>query len=134
MNETSLTKYIMLALGKLPFLRIFRNNTGQAWQGETGRQWQEGGHRYMIIKDPRPLHAGLCVGSSDLIGWSIVKVTPEMVGQNIAVFTAIEIKAEKGRASKEQLNFLQVVQQSGGVAGIAKTEQDALNIVKGGLL
>ena len=88
----------------------------------------------MIIKDPRPLHAGLCVGSSDLIGWSIVKVTPEMVGQNIAVFTAIEIKAEKGRASKEQLNFLQVVQQSGGVAGIAKTEQDALNIVKGGLL
>jgi hypothetical protein len=129
MNETNLTRLIMLAISKIPGAKIFRNNTGQAWQGETGRQWQEGGHRYMIIKDPRPLHAGLCVGSSDLIGWRTLEITPEMVGTKVAIFTAIEVKTEKGRATPEQVNFLQVVRDSGGIAGIARNEREALDLV-----
>ena len=134
MSESNLTRLIMLAIGRLPFIKIFRNNTGQAWQGEIGRQWQDGGDRYMIIKNPRPLHAGLCVGSSDLIGWRTVEVTQEMAGTKIAVFTAIEIKAEKGRATPEQLNFMQAVRDSGGIAGIAKSEQEALGIVEGSFI
>lgn len=126
-------KRIMLAIGGLPFLRIFRNNVGTGWQGASVRQWKENGHSYMLLKDPRPLHAGLCVGSSDLIGWRIVEVTPEMVGKHVAVFTAIEIKTETGRPTKEQSNFLQVVQMSGGIAGIARSEHEAINMVQGGL-
>jgi hypothetical protein len=88
--------------------RIFRNNVG-ALKDKSGRL----------------VRYGLQKGSSDLIGWT----TKEINGQRIAVFTAIEVK-DKGRPTPEQLNFIAQVKAAGGIAGIARSPEDALEIVK----
>lgn len=123
--ESTLQKNIMLAIGKLlPNVRIFRNNTGTGWVGKSVRKGS-----LVIIENPRPLQAGLCEGSSDLIGWTTVEVTPEMIGKKIAIFTALEIKTDSGRASKEQINFITRVREAGGIAGIARSEQEATQLI-----
>ena len=93
---------------------MFRNNVGQ-FKAEGGRM----------------VSFGLCKGSSDLIGWKSVEVTQEMVGKKIAVFTAIECKSLRGRASEDQTNFIRVVREAGGLAGIAKTADQAVEVING---
>lgn len=116
----------MLALSKITKSKVFRNNTGMGWQGKS-KQTPQGDR---LIVDPRPLHAGLCTGSSDLIGWTPIKITPEMVGKTIGVFTAIEVKKPGGRISKPQLNFIRRVNEDGGIAGIATSENEAINLIQ----
>ncbi|MGZ8158379.1 MAG: VRR-NUC domain-containing protein [Methylobacter sp.] len=106
--ETVLQQNIRLALGKLPGVRLFRNNVGQA---ETS--------------DGSVIQYGLCRGSSDLVGWKTVEITPDMVGQRVAIFTAIEIKTAKGRMSELQQNFINRVQLDGGISGVARSIEDA---------
>jgi len=71
---------------------------------------------------------GLCKGSADLIGWRTVTITPEMVGQQVAVFTSIEVKSERGRLAAEQQQWLDAVLSAGGIAGVARSVEDALRI------
>jgi hypothetical protein len=130
MKEKNLMSLIMLAVGKAG-VRVFRNNTGQAWQGAERKFYEEGGRRVLKIYDPRPIDAGLVEGSSDLIGWTEVTITPEMVGQKIAVFTAIEVKKNiKSVVSAKQLNFLTVIRNAGGIAGLARDPEEAARLVK----
>lgn len=111
--------------------RLFRNNTGTGWVGKTtsvtraGNYYCEAGDK--IVRDARPLDAGLCKGSADLIGWMSIEITPEMVGQRIAVFTAIEAKTGRTRTSTEQANFIQQVQKAGGNAGILRDNTDGID-------
>ena len=86
---------------------MFRNNTG-------------------ALKDAqgRLVRYGLCKGSSDLIGWRSLTITPDMVGQTVAVFAAIEVK-DRGRPTPEQLHFIAQVQAAGGLAGVARTVAEA---------
>jgi hypothetical protein len=105
--------------------RGFRNNVGLGWIGETAAT-KDGS---MLVRNPRPLRAGLCKGSSDIIGWVTVEITPEMVGKKIAVFMALEVKTAKGTTRKEQLNFIEVVKRSGGVAGIVRSSEQANDLV-----
>lgn len=125
-------KLIMVALSRAG-TTIFRNNVAQAWVGKSHRFTSsekitvEPGD--VIIKNARPLHAGLCVGSSDLIGWTPKVITPDMVGHTIAIFTAVEVKSARGTVKKEQLNFLTKLQDSGGIAAVARTPQEAVTVV-----
>ena len=77
----------------------------------------------------RKIHYGLCTGSSDLIGWTRKTVTQDMVGKEVAIFTAIEIKTPGGRGSTAQKHFLLAVGIEGGLAGYAHSEEDAINII-----
>ena len=79
----------------------------------------------MVVRQGRPLHAGLCVGSGDLIGYSTIEITPDMVGQRVAVFASVEVKAPKGRVSPEQAAFAQHIRSVGGLSGIARSVADA---------
>lgn len=116
----------MLALGGLRYVRLFRNNVGMAWVGQVLNQTST----TITLVNYRPLHAGLVKGSSDLIGWHSIEVTPEMVGKRIAVFTAIEVKASsKSRRSPEQMAFIQSVHTHGGYAGVATDPIEAQQIV-----
>ena len=113
-SETKLQQEIRLALGTIPSLRLFRNQVGQLPDPRTGRCVQ----------------FGLAKGSSDLVGFKTIKITPEMINQEVAVFVSIEIKTERGKLTEVQQNWLQKVKSSGGIVGVARSIQDALKIVK----
>jgi hypothetical protein len=112
--ETDLQQRIRLALGTHPDARLFRNQTGALPDPRTGRL----------------VTFGLARGSADLIGWRTVVVTPEMVGQRIAVFTSIEIKLPNGRVRPEQHAWQRTVSAAGGIAGIARSVQDANELLR----
>lgn len=125
--EQTVLHELMLAIGQRQELKIFRSNTGTGWQGK--RKVIPGKPNDVYLENARPVHAGLFVGSSDLIGYTTVEVTPEMVGQKVAIFTAIEVKAKGKKASPEQQNFINAVKHAGGLAGVARKEADVLNII-----
>lgn len=101
--------------------RLFRNNTGMGWVGKVKRRIGA----LLTLENPRPLHAGLCKGSSDLIGWTQVRVTDDMLGKTFAVFTAIEVKTEESNPpTKEQTAFLKAVKNSGGISAVVKSVDD----------
>jgi len=128
-EETNLVRSIMLKLGKIPSIRLFRNNIGNAWIGKsvkfTQRQNVTVNPGDVLVQQGRFFNAGLCVGSSDLIGLKSVVVTPDMIGKKIAVFTAIEAKTKTGKPSTEQVNFINMVNSLGGIAFIAKSDSEA---------
>jgi hypothetical protein len=68
---------------------------------------------------------GLCKGSSDLIGLRSLEITPEMVGQRLAQFVALEVKTASGVVSPEQRAFLRFVQELGGVAAVYRSVEEA---------
>lgn len=134
MFETNLQKLIMLGVSKVGTTTIFRNNVGMGWIGKSKRISQPTNVKLMpgdiLIQNGRPLHAGLCEGSSDLIGWTERTVTPEMVGKKVAIFTAVEVKTDAGRVTAQQLNFISRVRQAGGIAGIARSPEEARNLIE----
>ena len=75
MSEQELQQRIRLELGRGP-VRLWRNNVG-------------------ALRDQRGqlVSYGLCRGSSDLIGLRRLTIGPEHLGQNLAVFAAIEVKS-----------------------------------------
>ena len=111
--ETTLQQQIRLAVGTRSDLRLFRNQVGSLPDPRTGRL----------------VTFGLARGSADLIGWRTVVVTPEMVGQRIAVFTSIEVKTATGRLSPAQTHWIHAVRSAGGIAGVARSVPDALQII-----
>jgi len=105
-SESVIQNKIMIALNK-GATRVFRNNVG-AYKGTQG-QWIE---------------FGLRKGSGDLIGWKTIEITPEMVGTKIAQFLSVEVKSKTGKIREEQLNWQKQVQNSGGIAIIARCVDD----------
>jgi len=92
---------------------MFRNNVGTA-KTSTGS----------VVK------FGLCPGSSDLIGWTEIEITPEMVGKRMAIFTGLEVKTATGRASEKQKKFIERVIRAGGISGIVRSLEDARRLIK----
>lgn len=123
-QETIIQNKIRLALAKSG-ATTFRNSVGQGWTGKTVDQ----GQGYITLATPRPLVAGLCVGSSDVIGWKPVTITPEMVGQTVAVFVAMEIKTPVGRASAEQLKFIAAAKKAGSITGFPTSPDEAIRLL-----
>lgn len=96
---------------------MFRNNVGAFKPG-------------YVVK--RFIRFGLFKGSGDLIGWTSVEVTQDMVGKKVAIFTSVETKTLKGKARKDQLYWIGRVKGDGGYAGVARGLEDAQRIVEGG--
>jgi len=101
--ETRIQNLIRIALSEKGVVN-FRNNTG-------------------ILKDRngRAVRFGLCVGSADIIG-----LTPH------GRFVAIEVKCEGKKPTEAQVRFIELVKKHGGIAGVAHSVQEALDIVEGG--
>jgi hypothetical protein len=106
-SEQTIQQQIRLACSQ-GAVRLWRNNTG-------------------TLRDQhgRPVQFGLCKGSADLIGYRTITITPDMVGQQVAVFTSIEVKTATGRLRPEQQQWLDAVQAAGGIAGVARSVSDA---------
>jgi hypothetical protein len=101
MTEAQIQAKVMLALGRRPDVRIFRNNVGAYTDPQ--------GHLRRF---------GLCVGSADLIGWVTVN--------KVAIFLSVEIKTDTGKPSKEQEAWLKNVKRMGGIAFIARSVEEAI--------
>jgi hypothetical protein len=127
MSETTLVKTIQTTFGKGD-VRLWRNNVGEGWQGHAHRN----AVGKLVIVNPRRLIFGLCPGSSDLIGFRSVEITPQMVGQRVAVFTAIEVKANAKSPFRDgQEEFLHMIGNFGGIAGSTHTVDGAEVILEG---
>ena len=113
MSESHIVADIRLAHSK-GTVRLLRNNVG-ALKDETGRL----------------VRFGLGNGTSDLIGWMTVTVTPSMVGMKIAVFTALEVKTRTGRPTQEQLDFIALVNNMGGNGAIVRSVEEAGQVLYG---
>jgi len=94
MKETNTLKLCLMEASKLGAI-VWRNNTGKL--PDAYGRWVE---------------FGLCKGSSDIIG--IYK------GRMLA----IEVKTENGKTTKEQDKFLKLVKDNGGIAFVARSEED----------
>jgi hypothetical protein len=106
---------------------LFRNNSG-ACKDETGRVI-----RYGLCNTSAKQNEKL--KSSDLIGITMVVVTPDMVGKCLAVFTAIEVKREdwkpplNDKRYMAQRNFIDFVISRGGLAGFANCVEKFKQII-----
>ena len=123
MSEKNIQSEIMLAANQTG-AAVFRNNVGNGVLGQVAKQ--EGGQFHIV--NGRRVQFGLCPGSSDLIGWRTVKITPEHVGKSMAVFLALEVKAPGGRTTPEQINFIAAVRRAGGMAGVVRSVDEALGV------
>lgn len=124
MSERRIQSEIMLALADHG-MTAWRNNVGTGWAGSrvtqikrTGAVQVEPGD--VVVRNARPLHAGLCKGSADLVGLRSVIVTPEMVGEALAQFVALEVKRPGARPTQEQRQFLEFVGNAGGFARVVR--------------
>ena len=99
--ETALMHRVMLALSEAGCI-VWRNNCG-AIQSADGRFVRYG------IGNP---------GGSDLIGICRGR------------FLAVEIKTSKGRATQEQQRFINAVLTAGGIAGIVRSPEEALALIR----
>jgi hypothetical protein len=123
-NPNNLVKQILLAAPKYG-ARLFRRNTGVAW---TGNKITKNADGSITIHDPRPFQAGV-KGQSDAYGWVTVTVTPDMVGERVAVHVEAEAKTGSGRLTPEQSSWLDTVQKAGGRAGVVRGPGDLRTIL-----
>lgn len=105
MSEEDLQKQLACKFAEVGYGRLWINDNGLGYR-KSGR-----GFKY-----------GLGKGTSDLIGFTDIN------GQ--AVFTAFEVKMPTGRASKEQLNFIKVIQDNGGISAIVRSWEDIEEVIK----
>jgi hypothetical protein len=123
MSEHVVQQKILLACGS-GNTRLWRNNVGTGWAGQATKVTSGNlgaiAHTLrpgdVVIRQGRPLHAGLCVGSSDLIGYRQV--------DGLAQFVALEVKSATGRPTAQQTQFLDHITSAGGCAGIVRSVED----------
>ena len=124
-NEIPLMKELQMAASQMG-ARLFRQQVGQGWIGKAKRIARAGTVAVkpgdVVISAARPFHAGI-EGMSDLGGWIPVKITPDMVGQTLAVYAQAEVKDE-GRATVAQLRWIEAVIRAGGIAGVVRSHDD----------
>lgn len=102
-QEREIQHAIRLALGALPDLVLWRNNTGVAEQA-----------------DGRRVRYGLSTGSSDLIGI----LAPH------GRFLALEVKRANGHTNAKQKLFMSLVRARGGFAAAVRSAEEALAAVE----
>jgi hypothetical protein len=135
-SENAVLRTIWLALGRISIL--FRVQTGRAWISRDGSRAIPLDDGSVIIPNARPITLGFGMtngramkGVGDLIGWTSIQITPDMVGCWVAVFTDVEAKADvDARRRAEQKNFISQVKSAGGIAGFAHSPEMALEIVR----
>jgi hypothetical protein len=110
LTEAPFMRRLRLHLQRQYVCRLFRNNVGSAWLGK----YQVGEFCVHIYKALR-IRFGLAPGSSDLIGICSVIVTPDMVGQRVGLFTAIECKSGNNGPTPAQASFIKMVREFGGI-------------------
>lgn len=106
---------------------LWRNNSGVL------RDANDNYVRFGLANDSKRVNDEL--KSSDLIGFTPVLITPDMVGRTVAVFTAVEVKhpgwiGVRTARERAQNAFIALVNSFGGRAGFATTVEEAERIME----
>lgn len=117
-QERELQHEIRLIMGRHPTVRLFRNSVGQVSYTD-----DDGSRRHVRY--------GLCKGSSDLIGFRTLDVPG--FGP-VAQFVALELKTDRGALTREQRMFIEAVRLRGGLAGVARSVEEAIAMFETPLL
>jgi len=136
-EESNRTKRIMLGVNKL--CKLFRNNTGRAYQG-SGKpiRVQKPTKMLMVpgdvlLKCARIIDFGLMKGSGDTIGITTKIVDDAFIekyrDKPIGILTTIEVKTPTGKLSPEQKHWIKRIKELGGLAGMATDVEGALKII-----
>ena len=126
--ETIIVNDILAEYGGRPDVRLWRNETAGAWVGKVHGRTKAGD---LVLRGARMIQAGLCVGSSDLIGLETV-VCPVCEEWRVGRFTAVEVKTPKGRGSDQQKTYVRVVNSLGGLAGFATSPEAVAKLLRQG--
>jgi hypothetical protein len=118
MKEADLGRAIMVEVCRRGD-RLWRNNVGVGWVGKLAPGYPKDGR--VLLLNARPLHAGLARGSADHIG----------IQRGSGRFISIETK-RLTKLSDEQRSWLAMVLDLGGVAGVARSVEEAIKIVEEG--
>jgi hypothetical protein len=132
--ESTVMRSIWLALSIRATL--FRANSGKAWLSGGGPARVDPTGTAHVPR-ARPVALGLAMtngntvpGLPDLVGFTRVVITPEMVGRSVPVFTAIETKATGGgKRRTDQISFIERMHVVGAIAGFASSEAQASEII-----
>ena len=102
----------------------FRNNRGTATT-PLGQFIRFG------IPEPRTPERADDMKGGDRIGFTEVKITADMVGKTIAVFTSIEEKTVNDRLKPGQIKWHNFILEHGGISEIWRaTKNDTVDIIK----
>ena len=116
--HTLLLAQIKVKYGALPGMRVWDNKTMGVWVGEkvgTSR----GGH--IVLRHARFVKVGLTPGSCDLIGFA---PGGKLLG--------IEGKTGGARPTKQQKQFIELLNDSGCIAGVARDLDDVDKLLRRG--
>ena len=122
-SEADLMAQILLAHSRGE-ARLFRINSGLSWQGQVIEHTVS----RLVLKNPRAVRLA-CAGFADLAGYRSELITPEYLGRTVAIFSAIEAKFGRNKPTAEQAVFLKLVAEAGGRAGVARSVDDAAEIL-----
>lgn len=125
MRESAVTSHIKLAAAQ---------NGCELWRNNSGGFFDESGRfvRFGLGSFTPNQHCA----SSDYIGIRPVLITPEMIGQVLGVFLAVEIKAENwsyrlnDKHTADQQRFIDIVNRAGGFAGFARSVDEFKKIAR----
>ena len=121
MSEAAVLRMLLVAASDLG-ARLFRNTRGVY---KVAQKDCKSCQRFGVT-----VSTGLHNGAPDLIGWMPITITPEMVGQRLAVFVGVEAKRNPGgTVSEDQQRFLNALTQAGAVAGVARSVADLERIL-----
>ncbi len=84
-----------------------------------------------LVDRGTPLRFGLLPGSSDMIGYKPTIITPDMLGQTVAIFQGIEVKTEHDRLSEEQRKWNRALIRDGAIAEVWHYNGRIIEILKG---
>lgn len=105
--ETNLNHAIQQAIRSVKLVCLWRNNRGTAFFGDQRVRYGVGPN-----------------GAGDFIGYRILKITPDMVGMDIAQFVSLESKAPGELMDEDQRKFVEGVREDGGHAGMIDNIDD----------
>ena len=98
-----------------PTCAIFRTNSGDFWQGDLVYSKE---YKQTVLINLRKID-GLPKGYADLSG----------VRKSDGRAVYIEVKTASGRVSKEQKIFLAKMREYGAIAGVARSEEEAIKLI-----
>lgn len=134
MAENQHLRRVWLALA--PTSKLWRLNSGKAWVSDGGKPIPQQNGAILLPAPAHPIALGFSMtngkpvaGAGDLIGYTKVLITADMVGKTLPVFTTVDAKTDKGRISDDQDSFAHTIADAGGVAGFAWDEESAVEII-----